>query len=135
MNLALIKQKITRFFLFLLIIFLVVSIAIILFFSFANYSVGDRAGTIMKLSEKGYVFKTNEGELNLGMVYVEGSETSVNKSIWNFSLSNNTELINKMRQAMLSGERVRLTYKEKYFQLPWKGETKYLVTEMEIERK
>jgi hypothetical protein len=103
------------------------------FFIFTNYSDGDRAGTIIKLSRKGYLFKTYEGELNLGMVYVEGSETSVNKTIWEFSVKNDQQLIDSIQYAMLNAKRAKLHYQEKYYVFPWVGESKYVVDKIEIE--
>ena len=38
------------------------------YFLFGNYSDGYRAGTMIKFSKRGVMFKTYEGELNLGMV-------------------------------------------------------------------
>ena len=130
-----IKQKTTSVIKKILVIIGLVLLMIAAFFTFGNYSEGDRAGVIIKLSSRGYVFKTNEGELNLGMVYVEGSDASVNKSLWNFSVKNEEELLKKMQSAMLNADRVKLHYKEKYYRLPWMGDTKYVVTSMEIEEK
>ncbi len=110
-------------------------LCIVLFFTFGNYSEGDRAGTIIKLSKKGYVFKTYEGQLNLGMVYVEGSESSVNKSLWSFSVNGDQALIDSMNYAMLNGKRVKLHYVEKYYTAPWVSESHYIVKSMDIERK
>jgi hypothetical protein len=36
------------------------------FMFFANYSEGVRSGVLMKISKKAYVFKTHEGQLNIG---------------------------------------------------------------------
>ena len=41
-------------------------LVIILFMYYANYSEGYRAGVPMKISKKGVVFKTHEGQLNIG---------------------------------------------------------------------
>src|SRR4051812_35157007 len=91
-----------------------------------NYSDGYRAGTVIKISKKGYVFTTYEGQLNLGMMLNEGGPSVSN--IWEFSVSGSEkEVIDVLEQATLSGERVQLHYKEKYAKLPWRGDTKYFV--------
>lgn len=135
MDLASVKQKMIRTVRNIFIGIVAIGLVILCFFTFGNYSEGDRAGTIIKLSKRGYVIKTYEGELNLGMVYVEGSETSVNRSLWSFSVVGDQALKDKMEDAMLNGRRVKLHYKEKYYKLPWAGETNYIVTAMEVEAK
>ena len=45
---------------------LVVFIGVMLFLNYANYSDGYRAGVPIKISHKGKLFKTHEGELNEG---------------------------------------------------------------------
>ena len=37
------------------------TVLVILFALYGNYSSGERAGQVIKMSKKGYVFKTNEG--------------------------------------------------------------------------
>lgn len=130
-----IKQKTTSVVKKIFLVIAVIIVIVLAFFSFSNYSVGDRAGVIIKLSRKGYVFKSNEGELNLGMVYVEGNQSSVNNSLWKFSVDNDEELLKKMQAAMLNSNRVKLHYEEKYYRLPWMGDTKYVVTSVEIQDK
>lgn len=47
------------------------------FYLFGSYSDGNRAGTVIKLSRKGLLFRTYEGELNLGLVLGDQSGASV----------------------------------------------------------
>ena len=111
------------------------SVAVILFclayFAFANftYSEGSRSGMLLKFSNKGYVFKTWEGELNLGgMTQAEG--TMLN-NIWNFSVrGSEAETIGNLQK--YEGKRIRLSYKEKMRHFPWQGETNYFVYKVEI---
>ena len=44
----------------------VVIVLFLAFFMFGSYSDGYRAGTVTKLSKKGFIIKTYEGELNTG---------------------------------------------------------------------
>jgi hypothetical protein len=49
--------------LFVLILLIVAALA---FVTFRSYSDGTRVGTLTKLSRKGYIFKTHEGQLMTG---------------------------------------------------------------------
>lgn len=108
----------------------VIGLLVAIYFLFGNYSDGTRAGTIVKLSHKGYFFKTLEGQLNLGgLTQDSGSPAS---SIWDFSVtSNDAQLIKDLEDANLNGQRIKLYYKEKYYTMPWSGETTYFVYKVE----
>lgn len=105
-------------------------ILLLVYFLFGSNSKGTRAGTIVKLSEKGVLFKTTEGQLNLGgLSYDSGSPAS---SLWDFSVdSGEKEVIKNLEEANLNGHRVMLYYREKFYKLPWRGETKYFVYKVE----
>lgn len=105
------------------------------YYLFGNYSDGYRAGTVIKLSRKGLVFKTYEGELNLGMgIHDAGSSVSIS-NVWNFSVkASDTACIAMLDSAMLSGKRAKLHYREKFVAVPWQGDTKFLVYKVEMNR-
>lgn len=116
-----------------LIIFLGVLLGIMYYISFGSYSEGKRAGFVLKLSKKGYIFKTYEGELRLGGLY--DGEGIMNATEWAFSVSSkNQEAIKKLEEAIATGQRASLTYEEKFFILPWNGDTKFFVTSVEVLR-
>lgn len=127
-------QAVKRFFIRVGFILLGILVLVILFFSFFHYSEGNRAGTVIKISKKGVLLKTWEGELNLGMVITDngGAAVGAQNNIWNFSAEDEEELVNKLIEANKTGKRVQLKYKELYFKLPWKGETDYIVTDVEM---
>lgn len=115
----------------ILFIFLFLVFGILYYITFGYYSEGKRGGFVVKLSKKGYVFKTYEGVLNVGGLY-EGGGT-LNATQWDFSVGGDNELaVAKLEEAIKTGRRVSLTYEEKFFILPWVGDTKYFVTEVEI---
>jgi hypothetical protein len=126
-------KKIFLGFLFLV----VIGIGIFCFFAFGTYSKGEKAGTLVKLSEKGIIFKTWEGELNTFMVVSDQAAASAAvTNLFNFSvLASDKEVIETIQTAIHSGHRITLYYKEKYFQFPWNGDTKYFVYKAEIEKK
>ena len=102
--------------------FLIVSIAlyftIIYYFTFSN---GFRSGQLVKVSYKGLVFKTWEGEISQGV-----SEAQIFK----FSIEDkDQEVIDHLIE--LQGKVVRLTYKERYATFPWLGDTKYFVIKVD----
>ncbi len=124
-----VKRKIWKW----LLIFLCLVIAVLAFFTYASFSEGSRAGTLIKLSKKGYVFKTWEGELSQNMYVGDLAAASATLSIWEFSVNtNDTNLINTLNNALLNGKRVKLDYKQKYITFPWQGETKYYINKVEV---
>jgi len=89
-----------------------------------TYSVGERAGYAQKLSKRGWLCKTWEGEL--AMVNLPGSMPE----IFRFSVRNDS--LAKLIENNL-GKRVSLTY-EQHKGVPTScfGETEYYVTNMRI---
>ena len=111
------------------VIFLLVLVAIFWYVATGHYSSGDRAGTISKLSERGYVFKTYEGVLNEGGY--SGETGSLQARYWDFS-AKNEKIVEDLKKALATGERITLHYEEKFFQFPWNGDTKYFITEVKF---
>ncbi len=111
----------------------VVLLLIVGFFSivlFGHKSEGARAGTVSKMSKKGFVFKTHEGQLNLGGL--SGETGSPASSLWSFSVnSSETGVIQSLDSALFDGKRVKIHYVEKYYTFPWQGETNYFIDKVE----
>jgi hypothetical protein len=118
-NSSSVLKKILFGFLGLLLIGVVVTFLV---FNF-TYSEGNRAGVIIKFSKKGYVFKTFEGELNIGGMGNIPNTAQLNQ-IWEFSVKDRHIADTLMG---LEGRKVSLHYTEKVQNLPWQGETKYFV--------
>ena len=95
----------------------------------ADYSDGYRVGKIIKLSRKGYVFKTWEGTLDFG--YLQNDpDAGVATRIWDFSVSSDD--VTKDIDAAIAGDyKAKVWYHEKYLKLPWRGDTKYFVYKVE----
>lgn len=125
------KSGAKKFFRRLLAIVVVVFIAVMLFFYYGVYSSGVRAGVVLKVSHKGAIFKTYEGQLDLLSFGAVKSDNQLSQT-FEFSIEKDKqELIKALEEVALSGERIRLRYDEKYVVLPWRGDTKYFVTEVE----
>jgi len=113
------------------IVLVVILIAVFLFFNFATFSSGYRAGVPIKVSHKGVLFKTWEGQLNVGGL--TNSSQGAIPTMWEFSIeSSNKEVREKIEEAITKGKRVKLNYEEKFVKFFWKGDTKYFVKEVEI---
>ena len=93
-----------------------------------TYSDGTRAGTLVKVSTKGVVFKTYEGQLNLGG-YQQAAADGVVGNIWDFSVAKR-EVFQQLQE--FEGKQVRLEYKQRYKAMFWQGDTDYFVTKVEV---
>ncbi len=115
----------------ILIVILIIAVAIGAFLYFGTYSEGHRAGIIMKVSKKGTIFKTWEGQMNLETFGAMKSDNIVSET-FSFSIEEgNQDLIDELNAAALSGDRVNLKYIERYINVSWRGETKYFAIDVE----
>ena len=114
----------------LLIGVLVVLSGLSIYFIVCNmtYSEGSRAGYLIKVSKKGVMFKTYEGQLNLGGIGQGEVNAIVANNIWDFSVPDDS-IFNVLTS--LQGNHVRLHYKEKFKAFPWQGETNYFIYQAE----
>jgi len=93
------------------------------FLYYATYSEGVRSGELIKISSKGMLFKTYEGELSQG---ISGAQ------IFSFSvLDSDAKVIEDLKG--LQGRYVKLTYVERYRTFSWWGETRYFITSVHAE--
>ncbi len=103
-------------------------------FSFYYWGVYERgviAGKILRISEKGVIFKTYEGKINLETFGALKGSSPIAES-FDFSVEkSDTELIKQLEDVALTGERVNLYFVKRYTTFPWRGETKYFATKIE----
>jgi len=97
------------------------------FFATATYSKGTRTGYLIKMSEKGVVFKTMEGQMNLGGIS-SNDDAGLVGNIWDFSVSDQY-LYKKL--ASLEGKKVTLSYEEHFRKIFWQGDTNYFIYDVE----
>ncbi len=108
---------------------IILSIVVVLaayyaFIYFVPYSEGVRSGELIKISRKGVMAKTWEGEISQG---ISGAQ------IFSFSvLDKDKEVIRKLKE--YQGKYVKLVYVERYATFFWLGDTKYFITEVESEK-
>ena len=89
-----------------------------------TYSEGNRAGRLIKFSKQGFMFKTYEGEMNLGGVTNAANNSMMMNYMWDFSVVDEAVADSLLR---LEGRDISVHYKEKMGKLPWRGDTKYIV--------
>ncbi len=99
----------------------VIIIGYFLFVYYATFSDGFRSGELIKISHKGVLFKTWEGEISQGVSESQRFSFSVESS--------DKEVIDLLID--LQGQEVKLTYIERFATFPWLGDTKYYVTKVE----
>lgn len=115
-----------KLFLFLFIAF----IAVFSFLYLATYESGVMAGKVISVSEKGILFKTIEGKLNVE-TFGSLKDVSPIAESRDFSVEKGQEeVIKTLQVVLLSGERVNLHFEKRYMRFPWRGDTKYFVTQV-----
>ena len=125
-----VKRKTVSFFKKLFLILFIASIAIFSFLYWATYESGVMAGKVISVSEKGILFKTIEGKLNVETFGSLKNASPIAESR-DFSVEKGQEEVIKTLQAVsLSGERVNLHFEKRYMRFPWRGDTKYFVTQV-----
>ncbi|MCE1197591.1 MAG: hypothetical protein LWW85_01375 [Marinilabiliales bacterium] len=95
-----------------------------------TYSEGFRAGRLQKFSNKGFLFKTYEGEMILSSVR---SAENVPLASEKFLFSVEEEPVAR-KVEQLQGEEVVVHYSEKNGLLPWRGDTRYIVDSISVRR-
>ncbi len=116
-------------------------VAVLLFVGFlallywGTYERGVMAGRILRISEKGYLFKTYEAKLSIeSFGALRG--TSPIAETFDFSVSSKQDsIVKQLQEVALTGERVNIHYIKRYIRVPWRGSTKYFAVEVERVKK
>jgi hypothetical protein len=111
--------KVGRFFRNMLIIIILIGAFAIYWFFFNKYGDGERKGTLIKITHKGNIFKTDEGEMWLSC------RQTMNPEKFYFSVTNDS-IATVLKN--LQDECVQITYMQYRATLPWRGDNKYIVT-------
>lgn len=98
---------------------------LVYWFYFNVYSDGERTGLLTKLSRKGNVFKTYEGEVLIGN-FQQAPNVMVPEKFY-FSVKNEKLADTLMK---LQGKVISLKYFQYRKTLPWRGESVYVVTDL-----
>ena len=101
-----------------------------------EYSRGEMTGMINKVSEKGLLWKTYEGQLALeGIV---SRDNSVGANVWNFSLDRQArrgedtqKIVTELQGFMRDGTKVVVAYNQPFAAWPWRSKTRHLIQRVE----
>jgi len=93
------------------------------FIYYVPYSEGVRSGELIKISRKGILMKTWEGEVSQG---ISGAQ------IFKFSVEDGEKKVILDLQKF-QGNYVKVYYKERYKHISWLGDTNYFITKVEKE--
>ena len=89
------------------------------------------AGKVIRITEKGVIFKTYEGKLNLETFGALKGASPIAES-FDFSVEKgDAEIIKALEEVSLSGERVNLHFVKRYTAFFWRGDTRYFITSVE----
>ncbi len=125
------KNKTMKIIRRILILAFLLGIAVFSILYFISYEDGFMAGKILRVSQKGVIFKTYEGKINLETFGAMKGVSPIAES-FDFSVEKgNPAFIKELEQVALSGERVNLFFVKYYFAFPWRGDTKYFATKIE----
>jgi hypothetical protein len=113
------RKKAGRFFRNTIIIVILLGAFAIYWFFFNKYGDGERKGTLIKITHRGNIFKTDEGEMWLSC------RQTMNPEKFYFSVTNDSLTILLKN---LQDECVQVTYVQYRGSLPWRGDNKYIVT-------
>lgn len=114
-----------------LIIALILGLGVLSFAYWGTYEKGVMAGKVLRITEKGVIFKTHEGKISLDSFGALKGVSPVAET-FDFSVeSDQTEVIEQLSKVALSGERVNLYFVKRYMRFAWRGDTKYFVTKVE----
>jgi hypothetical protein len=113
------------------VIALLLGISVLAFAYWGVYEKGTMAGKVLRVTEKGVLFKTYEGKISLESFGALKGVSPVAET-FDFSIEGDqTDVIKQLEEVALSGERVNLHFVKRYVRFPWRGDTKYFVEKVE----
>ncbi|MCZ2392784.1 MAG: hypothetical protein LC105_02875 [Chitinophagales bacterium] len=109
----------------------IAGVGIFSFYYFGYYEKGTMSGKVMRISEKGLIFKTYEGKINLESFGALRGASPI-QEVFDFSVEkSNVKAISDLQRVSLTGERVNLHYIKRYAKFFWRGESLYFIEKVE----
>jgi hypothetical protein len=124
-------KSMRKIFLFVILFFVLFVAGFTYWKYYFTYSDGSRAGLLQKLSHKGTIFKTYEGEMILSSVQ---SNNNVPLASEKFFFSVNNKRVADQLNGM-QGEFIVVYYREMNGTLPWRGESAYIVDSVSVSKR
>ncbi len=107
----------------ILAVIIIIALAWFAFIYYVPYSEGTRSGELIKISHRGVIFKTWEGEISQG---ISGAQ------IFSFSvLDKDKKVIEDLND--FQGNYVKVSYIERFDSFFFWGDTKYFITKVQKE--
>lgn len=124
-------KSIRKIFLFVILFFVLFVAGFTYWKYYFTYSDGSRAGLLQKLSRKGTIFKTYEGEMILSSIQSNNNVPLASEKFF-FSVSDKrvADQLNGMQ-----GEFIVVYYHEMNGTLPWRGESAYIVDSVSVSKR
>ncbi|MBC7867790.1 MAG: hypothetical protein H7X88_09685 [Gloeobacteraceae cyanobacterium ES-bin-316] len=123
------KSGFKKFMRIFIILFLLIGGLLFWWKYYYTYSDGYRSGLLQKLSHKGNIMKTYEGELVMSSISSTNNVALASEKFY-FSIASDSIAKALMN---LEGKRVRLHYEQKNGKLPWRGESEYIINGFSME--
>ena len=111
-------------------IFIILGAGIFYWKYYYTYSDGFRSGMLQKLSHKGNLMKTYEGELVLSSI---SSTNNVALASEKFFFSVASDSVANIMMGY-EGKRVKIHYEQKKGTIPWRGDSEYIVDGVILEQ-
>jgi hypothetical protein len=124
-------KSIRKGIIFILLVFILFAAGYVYWKFYFTYSDGSRAGLLQKLSRKGTIFKTYEGEMILSSVQ---SNNNIPLASEKFFFSVNNKRVADQLNGM-QGEFIVVYYHEMNGTLPWRGESAYIVDSVSVSKR
>lgn len=125
------KQAFLKFIKRFLLVTLLLGIGVLCFLYWGVYERGVMAGKVLRVTEKGLLFKTHEGKISLDTFGALKGASPIAET-FDFSIApDEAEVLQLLKEVSLSGERVNLIFIKRYMRFPWRGDTRYFVTGVE----
>ncbi|MCB8965173.1 MAG: hypothetical protein H6536_09095 [Bacteroidales bacterium] len=120
-----------RVFKIILVIIVLLLLGFLAFLYWGSYEQGVMAGRVLRVGEKGYLFKTYEAKLSIESFGALKGVSPIAET-FDFSVSSDQDsLVKQLQEVALTGERVSVHYVKRYIRVPWRGSTKYFAVEIE----
>jgi len=123
--------KVKRIFKKILIGLIITALIILGVIYWGVYDDGLKAGKVVSVSHKGWIFKTYEAKINLGTFGALKNASPIAETFDLSIESGDEELIKQFQEVALSGERVNIYFIKRYMAFPWRGDTRYFAVRIE----
>jgi hypothetical protein len=125
------KNSIIRFVKRLMWVLLIGGVVVFSFLYWGVYERGVMAGRVLRITQKGMVFKTFEGKLSLESFGALRNSSPIAET-FDFSVEkSDTAVVRQLQEVALSGERVNLHFVKRYIKAPWRGDTRYFIKQVQ----